>query len=116
MEKNQRDYYLNEQMKAIRKELGDTGDGAEDEYADIEKRIADAKMPKYADETARNELRRLRQMPAMSSESVVVRNYIETLTDYPWTKKSRVSRDLDAAARILDEDHSGLEKVEGANP
>ncbi len=111
MEKNQRDYYLNEQMKAIRKELGDTGDGAEDEYADLEKRIADAKMPKYADETARNELRRLRQMPAMSSESVVVRNYIETLTDYPWTKKSRVSRDLDAAARILDEDHSGLEKV-----
>ena len=111
MEKNQRDYYLNEQMKAIRKELGDTGDSAEDEYADLEKRIADAKMPKYADETARNELRRLRQMPAMSSESVVVRNYIETLTDYPWTKKSRVSRDLDAAARILDEDHSGLEKV-----
>ena len=111
MEKSQRDYYLNEQMKAIRKELGDTGDGMDDEFADLEKRIDDAKMPKYADETARNELRRLRQMPAMSSESVVVRNYIETLTDYPWTKKSRLSRDLDAAARILDEDHSGLEKV-----
>ena len=111
MDKNQRDYYLNEQIKAIRKELGDAGDGEGDDFADVEKRIADAKMPKYADETARNELRRLRQMPTMSSESVVVRNYIETLTDYPWTKKSRVSRDLEAAARILDEDHSGLEKV-----
>lgn len=111
MDKNQRDYYLNEQMKAIRKELGDSGDGDNDDFAELEKRVTDAKMPKYADDTARNELRRLRQMPPMSSESVVVRNYIETLTDYPWSKKSRVSRDLEAAARILDEDHSGLEKV-----
>ena len=111
MDKNQRDYYLNEQMKAIRKELGDSGDGDNDDFAELEKRVTDAKMPKYADDTARNELRRLRQMPPMSSESVVVRNYIETLTDYPWSKKSRVSCDLEAAARILDEDHSGLEKV-----
>ncbi len=111
MDKNQRDYYLNEQMKAIRKELGDSGDGDNDDFAELEKRVTDAKMPKYADDTARYELRRLRQMPPMSSESVVVRNYIETLTDYPWSKKSRVSRDLEAAARILDEDHSGLEKV-----
>ena len=111
MDKNQRDYYLNEQMKAIRKELGDSGDGDNDDFAELEKRVTDAKMPKYADDTARNELRRLRQIPPMSSESVVVRNYIETLTDYPWSKKSRVSRDLEAAARILDEDHSGLEKV-----
>lgn len=111
MDKNQRDYYLNEQMKAIRKELGDSGDGDNDDFAELEKLVTDAKMPKYADDTARNELRRLRQMPPMSSESVVVRNYIETLTDYPWSKKSRVSRDLEAAARILDEDHSGLEKV-----
>lgn len=111
MDKNQRDYYLNEQMKAIRKELGDSGDGDNDDFAELEKRVTDAKMPKYADDTARNEFRRLRQMPPMSSESVVVRNYIETLTDYPWSKKSRVSRDLEAAARILDEDHSGLEKV-----
>ena len=111
MDKNQRDYYLHEQLKAIRKELGDTDEGADEEYADLEARIASAKMPKYAEESVRNELRRLRQMPAMSSESVVVRSYIETLTDYPWTKKSRVSRDLEAAARILDEDHSGLEKV-----
>lgn len=111
MDKNQRDYYLNEQMKAIRKELGDSGDGDNDDFAELEKRVTDAKMPKYADDTACNELRRLRQMPPMSSESVVVRNYIETLTDYPWSKKSRVSRDLEAAARILDEDHSGLEKV-----
>lgn len=111
MDKNQRDYYLNEQMKAIRKELGDSGEGENDDFADLEKRIKNAKMPKDVDEATRNELRRLRQMPLMSSESVVVRNYIETLTDYPWTKKSRVARDLEAAARILDEDHSGLEKI-----
>lgn len=111
MDKNQRDYYLNEQMKAIRKELGDNGEGENDDFAELEKRVTEAKMPKHAEDTARNELRRLRQMPPMSSESVVVRNYIETLSDYPWSKKSRVSRDLEAAARILDEDHSGLEKI-----
>ena len=111
MEKNQRNYYLNEQIKAIRKELGDAGEEAPDDAAELEERVNQAKMPKEVDDQARQELRRLRQMPPMSSEAVVVRTYIETLLELPWAKKSRVSKNLEAAARILDEDHSGLEKV-----
>ncbi len=113
MEKNQRNYYLNEQIKAIRKELGDAGsdDPQLDEINELEERIKEAKMPKDVDEQAHQEIRRLRQMPPMSSEAVVVRTYIETLLSMPWSKKTRVSRNLEAAARILNEDHSGLEKV-----
>ena len=112
MEKNQRDYYLNEQIKALKKELGDSGeaDGADD-FREIEEKIRQSHMPKYAEDAAMTELRRLRQMPPMSSEAVVVRSYIDTLVDIPWTKKSRVSKNLEEAAKILDEDHSGLEKV-----
>ena len=113
MEKNQRDYYLHEQIKALRKELGDTGDGEaeNDEFREIEDRIVAAKMPKDAEKVARDELRRLRQMPPMSSEAVVTRSYIDTLLELPWAKKSRISRDLTHAAKVLDEAHSGLEKV-----
>lgn len=111
MEKNQRDYYLNEQIKALKKELGDSGDSDADELAELEKRIRAAKMPKYAEDQALQEMRRLRQMPPMSSEAVVVRSYIDTLLDIPWTKKTKISRDLEKARKILDEDHSGLEKV-----
>lgn len=111
MEKNQRTYYLNEQIKAIRKELGDAGEDGPDDVSELEEKVNQAQMPKEADEQARQELRRLRQMPPMSSEAVVVRTYIETLLELPWTKKSRVSKNLETAARILDEDHSGLEKV-----
>ena len=111
MEKNQRDYYLNEQIKALKKELGDSGEAEGDDFREIEDKIRAAHMPKYAEDAAMTELRRLRQMPPMSSEAVVVRSYIDTLVDIPWTKKSRVSKNLEEAARILDEDHSGLEKV-----
>lgn len=111
MEKNQRDYYLNEQIKALKKELGDSGEAETDDFREIEEKIRAAHMPKYAEDAAMTELRRLRQMPPMSSEAVVVRSYIDTLVDIPWTKKSRVSKNLEEAARILDEDHSGLEKV-----
>ena len=113
MEKNQRNYYLNEQIKAIRKELGDTGAEEEDldDIKKLEDRILEAKMPKDVEDQAKVEIRRLRQMPPMSSEAVVVRTYIETLLSIPWAKKTRVSRNLETAARVLDEDHSGLEKV-----
>lgn len=111
MEKNQREYYLNEQMKAIKKELGDNGEDGLDDSAELEQRIREAKLPKKVEEAAYTELKRLRQMPPMSSEATVVRGYLDTLLALPWTKKSRVSKDIDAAAKILDADHSGLEKV-----
>ncbi len=110
MEKNQREYYLNEQMKAIRKELGDSPDG-EDELSELEKRIKEAGFPEKVEETALQELKRLRQMPAMSSEATVVRNYLDVLLDVPWHKTTRVSKDIAKAAEILEEDHYGLEKI-----
>ena len=109
MEKSQREYYLNEQVKAIQKELGE-----QDENADIdelEKRIQDASMPKDALQKAMAEMKKLKMMSPMSAEASVVRNYIETLTNLPWKKKTKISKDLAAAVAILDADHYGLEKV-----
>ncbi len=109
MEKTQREYYLNEQMKAIQKELGD-GEGF-DELDDLEKRIEGARLSKEANEKARGELRKLRQMSPMSAEATVVRNYLDWVLSVPWNKRNKIKKDLDAAEKILDQDHYGLEKV-----
>lgn len=109
MEKSQRDYYLNEQVRAIQKELGEGEDGADLE--EIERKIKAAQMPKEAREKAESELRKLRLMSPMSAEATVVRNYIDTLVGLPWKKKNKISKDLEAAEIILNEDHYGLEKV-----
>src|SRR4029077_1728027 len=109
MEKTQREYYLNEQMKAIQKELGD--DEGRDELADLEEKIAKTKLSKEAREKAQHELKKLRQMSPMSAEATVVRNYLDWLLSIPWGKKSKVKKDLKAAQEILDNDHFGLEKV-----
>ena len=109
MEKSQREYYLNEQVKAIQKELGE-----QDENADIDelaKKIEAAKMPKEALDKANSEMKKLRMMSPMSAESSVVRNYIDTLVNLPWKKKTKIHKDLVEAQRILDEDHYGLDKV-----
>ncbi|MFW5450853.1 MAG: endopeptidase La [Methylophagaceae bacterium] len=110
MEKNQREYYLNEQMKAVQKELGEIDEVA-NEAEELEQRIAAAGMPAEAKTKAESELKKLNMMSAMSAEAAVVRNYIEWLTDVPWKKRSRVYKDLERAEKILDEDHYGLEKV-----
>jgi ATP-dependent Lon protease len=109
MEKSQREYYLNEQVKAIQKELGEGEDGADLE--EMDKRIKAARMPKEAKKKAEAELKKLRLMSPMSAEATVVRNYIETLVNLPWKKKSKISKDIAAAEKILDADHYGLEKV-----
>src|SRR5690349_19235405 len=109
MEKSQREYYLNEQVKAIQKELGDMEEGAD--LDEMEKRIKTAHMPKEARQKAESELKKLRLMSPMSAEATVVRNYIETLVGLPWKKKSKISGDLSRAEQILEEDHYGLEKV-----
>ena len=109
MEKSQREYYLNEQVKAIQKELGDGEDGADLE--EVEKRIKAAHMPKEARKKAEAELKKLRLMSPMSAEATVVRNYVDTLVNLPWKKRSKISRDIAAAEKILDADHYGLEKV-----
>lgn len=109
MEKSQRDYYLNEQVKAIQRELGE-----EDESSDLdelEKKIKTAGMSKEARDKANGELRKLRMMSPMSAEATVVRNYIETLIELPWKKKTKISKDLEHAETVLDEDHFGLDKV-----
>ena len=110
MERTQREYYLNEQMKAIQKELGD-GEGSVDEAGEIEQRISKTKLSKEARERAEGELKKFRQMPPMSAEATVVRNYLEWILSIPWGKKSRVRKDLNAAQEVLDADHYGLEKV-----
>jgi ATP-dependent Lon protease len=110
MEKTQREYYLNEQMKAIQKELGDSDDGR-DELQELEERIARTKLSKEAREKAQNELKKLRQMSAMSAEATVVRNYLDWLLSIPWGKKSKIKNDLNFAQQVLDADHFGLEKV-----
>ncbi len=110
MEKSQREYYLNEQMKAIQKELGELEDGS-NEADELEEKIAKAGMPKEVREKAEKELKKLRMMSPMSAEATVVRNYIDWLVAVPWKKKTRVTRDLKKAQRILDEDHYGLEKI-----
>lgn len=109
MEKSQREYYLNEQVKAIQKELGEGEDGVDLE--EMEKKIKAGGMPKEALAKAQAELKKLRLMSPMSAEATVVRNYIETLIGLPWKKRSRVSKDLAAAEQVLDKDHYGLEKV-----
>ena len=109
MEKSQREYYLNEQVKAIQKELGEGEEGADLE--ELEKRIEAARMPKEAKKKADAELKKLKLMSPMSAEATVVRNYIDTLIGLPWRKKSKVNNDLSNAERVLDEDHFGLEKV-----
>ncbi len=110
MEKTQREYYLNEQMKAIQKELGGGPEG-EDEYAALEEKIKKTRLSKEAREKAEAELKKLRQMSPMSAEATVVRNYLDWLLSIPWSKKSKVRKDLDYAAKVLDADHYGLEKV-----
>lgn len=109
MEKSQREYYLNEQVKAIQKELGEGEEGADLE--DLEKKIIAAKMPKEALAKAQSELKKLKLMSPMSAEATVVRNYIDTLLGLPWKKKSKVNNDLSNAERVLEDDHYGLEKV-----
>jgi len=109
MEKNQRDFYLNEQVKAIQKELGDGEDGAD--VDEIEKKIKSAKMPKEARKKADAEFKKLKLMSPMSAEATVVRNYIDVLTALPWSKKTKIKHDLVNAENVLNEDHYGLEKV-----
>jgi ATP-dependent Lon protease len=109
MEKSQREYYLNEQVKAIQKELGEIEEGVE--LDDLEKRIQSARMSKEATRKAEAEFKKLRMMSPMSAEATVVRTYIDTLLGLPWKKKTKISKDLKTAEEILDEDHFGLEKV-----
>jgi len=109
MEKNQRDFYLNEQVKAIQKELGDGEDGAD--MDEIEKKIKAAKMPKEAKKKADAEFKKLKLMSPMSAEATVVRNYIDVLAALPWSKKTKIKHDLVNAENVLNEDHYGLDKV-----
>jgi ATP-dependent Lon protease len=109
MEKNQRDFYLNEQVKAIQKELGEGEEGADIE--EIEKKIKMAKMPADARKKAEGELKKLKLMSPMSAEATVVRNYIDVLVNLPWAKKTKIKHDLPFAEEVLNEDHYGLEKV-----
>jgi ATP-dependent Lon protease len=109
MEKSQREYYLNEQVKAIQKELGEGEEGAD--LDELDKKIKAARMPKQARQKAESELKKLKLMSPMSAEATVVRNYIDTLVNLPWKKKSKINNDLGNAQRVLDEDHYGLDKV-----
>jgi len=110
MEKTQREYYLNEQMKAIQKELGEGEDGR-DEIAELEEKVRKTKLSKEAREKAQAEIRKLKAMAPMSAEATVSRNYLDVLLGLPWGRKSKVKKDIIAAQSILDEDHYGLEKV-----
>ena len=110
MERTQREYYLNEQMKAIQRELGEEGEGP-NEIAELEERIKATKLSKEARDKAEGELKKLKNMSPMSAEATVVRNYLDWMLSIPWGVKSRVKRDLNNAQKVLDEDHYGLEKV-----
>ncbi|UWP99459.1 endopeptidase La [Aliiroseovarius crassostreae] len=110
MERTQREYYLNEQMKAIQKELGD-GDEGQNELTELEEKIAETKLSKEAREKADAELKKLKNMSPMSAEATVVRNYLDWMLGLPWGKRSRVKKDLNNAQKVLDKDHYGLEKV-----
>src|SRR5918993_1501504 len=110
MEKSQREYYLNEQMKAIQKELGEIDDAPND-IDELTRKIAEAGMPKEVEAKAKAELNKLKQMSPMSAESAVVRNYLDWLLGVPWKKRTKVRKDLKAAQDVLDADHYGLEKV-----
>lgn len=109
MEKSQREYYLNEQVKAIQKELGDGEDGGD--FEDIEKKITAARMPKEARDKAQSELKKLKMMSPMSAEATVVRTYIDSLVSLPWKKKTKISNNLAAAEKVLEGDHHALDKV-----
>ena len=113
MEKTQREYYLNEQLKAIQRELGNGGDEGEggDELAELAQKIAELKLSKEARSKANAELKKLRTMAPMSAEATVVRNYLDVLLGLPWRKKSKLKKDIAAAQAVLDADHHGLEKV-----
>ena len=112
MEKTQREYYLNEQLKAIQRELGEqNGEDGRDEVAELEEKIAKTKLSKEAREKAVSELKKLKAMSPMSAEATVVRNYLDTMLALPWGKKSKLKRDIVAAQAVLDADHFGLEKV-----
>tara|TARA_Y100000590_G_scaffold366560_1_gene425959 strand:+ start:666 stop:3053 length:2388 start_codon:yes stop_codon:yes gene_type:complete len=110
MEKTQREYYLNEQLKAIQKELGEIEDG-KDETTNLKKSIQKSKMPKEVEKKCMSELKKLKNMSPMSAEATVVRNYLDWMIDLPWYKKDKVDIDLNKALKILDEDHFGLEKI-----
>ena len=110
MERTQKEYYLNEQMKAIQKELGD-GEEGQNEVAELESRIAETKLSKEAREKADAELKKLKNMSPMSAEATVVRNYLDWMLSIPWGKKSRVKKDLNKAQKVLDDDHYSLDKV-----
>jgi ATP-dependent Lon protease len=110
MEKSQREYYLNEQMKAIQKELGEMDEGG-NEISELEQKITKAGMPKEAREKATSELNKLKMMSPMSAEATVVRNYIDWLVKVPWKKRTKIIKDISRAQKVLDEDHYGLEKV-----
>ena len=110
MEKTQREYYLNEQLKAIQKELGEIEDG-KDETSNLNKAILKAKMPKDVEKKCLSELKKLKNMSPMSAEATVVRNYLDWMIDLPWFKKDKIEIDLNKAQKVLDEDHFGLEKV-----
>ena len=111
MEKPQKEYYLNEQMKAIQKELEDGEGGATEDIAELIEKINKTKLSKEAKEKAENELKKLKQMSPMSAEATVVRNYLDWLLDIPWGKKKRIKKDINKSQEILDKDHYGLEKV-----
>src|SRR5690606_23525738 len=110
MEKTQREYYLNEQMKAIQKELGESEEGR-DELTELEEKIASTKLSKEAREKCNQEMKKLRSMSPMSAEASVVRNYLDWITSLPWNKRTRIKKDLVQAEKILNDDHYGLEKV-----
>ena len=109
MEKTQKNYYLNEQMRAIKKEMGAEDDGS-DEIKELEEKIKNKKMSKEATEKVEGELKKLKLMTPMSAEATVVRNYIDWIISLPWYETTEVQEDLDAAEKILEEDHYGLEK------
>jgi ATP-dependent Lon protease len=110
MEKTQREYYLNEQLKAIQKELGEGEDG-KDETAELEKKIKETKLTKEARDKAMAELKKLKTMSPMSAEATVVRNYLDWILSIPWKKKTKIRNDIEAAEKVLDADHYGLEKI-----
>jgi len=111
MDRSQREYYLNEQMKAIQKELGDLEDAPVNELDELAEKLEKAKLPKEAKIKAEGELKKLKMMSPMSAEATVVRNYVDWMVGLPWTKKSKISKDLGKAQKILDEDHYGLDEV-----
>jgi len=111
MDRSQREYYLNEQMKAVQKELGELEDAPENELDELAEKLTKAKLPKEAKKKAEEELKKLKMMSPMSAEATVVRNYIDVMVGLPWSKKSKISKDLAKAQKILDEDHFGLDEV-----